>query len=85
MEENGCADRDEYLKLLNNEYDSAVDWYIDNFGEDLFKNYIKEHDYLIDWDTVIEECKNIDGRGIMSSYDGYEIELADGYFAYRID
>ena len=85
IEENGCKDRDEYLELLNNEYDNAINWYIYNFGEDLFKNYIKEHDYLIDWDEVIEECKDIDGRGIMSSYDGYEIELNDGYFAYRID
>ena len=85
LEENRCADRDEYLELLNNEYNSAVEWYINNFGEDSFKNYIKEHDYLIDWDEVIEECKSVDGRGIMSSDDGYEIELNDGYFAYRID
>ena len=85
MEENGCADRDEYLKLLNNNYDSAVDWYRDNFGDNMLTDYIKEHDYLIDWDEVIEECKSVDGRGTISDYDGCEIELEDWYFAYRID
>ena len=85
MEENGCADRDEYLELLNNNYDSAVDWYRDNFGDNMLSDYIKEHEYLIDWDTVIEECKSVDGRGAISDYDGCEIELEDWYFAYRID
>ena len=85
IEENGCADRDEYLELLNNNYDSAVDWYRDNFGDNMLTDYIKEHEYLIDWDTVIEECKSVDGRGAISDYDGCEIELEDWYFAYRID
>ena len=85
MEENGCADRDEYLELLNNNYDSAVEWYRDNFGDNMLSDYIKEHEYLIDWDTVIEECKSVDGRGIISDYDGCEIELEDWFFAYRID
>ena len=85
IEENGCADRDEYLKLLNNNYDSAVDWYRDNFGDNMLTDYIKEHEYLIDWDEVIEECKSVDGRGTISDYDGCEIELEDWYFAYRID
>lgn len=85
IEESGCTDRDEYLEFLNNNYDSAVDWYRDNFGDDMLTEYIKEHENLIDWDKVIEECKSIDGRGIISSYDGCEIELDDWYFAYRID
>ena len=85
IEENGCKDRDGYLELLNNNYDSAVDWYRDNFGDNMLTDYIKEHEYLIDWDTVIEECKSVDGRGIISDYDGCEIELEDWYFAYRID
>ena len=85
IEENGCKDRDEYLELLNNNYDSAVDWYRDNFGDNMLTDYIKEHEYLIDWDEVIEECKSVDGRGTISDYDGCEIELEDWYFAYRID
>ena len=85
IDENGCKDRDEYLELLNNNYDSAVDWYRDNFGDNMLTDYIKEHEYLIDWDTVIEECKSVDGRGTISDYDGCEIELEDWYFAYRID
>ena len=85
IEENGCANRDEYLELLNNNYDSAVDWYRDNFGDNMLTDYIKEHEYLIDWDEVIEECKSVDGRGTISDYDGCEIELEDWYFAYRID
>ena len=85
IEENGCKDRDGYLELLNNNYDSAVDWYRDNFGDNMLTDYIKEHEYLIDWDTVIEECTSVDGRGAISDYDGCEIELEDWYFAYRID
>ena len=85
IEENGCKDRDEYLELLNNNYDNAIDWYRDNFGDNMLTDYIKEHEYLIDWDEVIEECKSVDGRGTISDYDGCEIELEDWYFAYRID
>ena len=84
IEEHNCSTREEYLALLNSNYDNAVDWYRDNFGDKVFKECIKENAHLIDWDGVIEECKNIDGRGIIANYDGYEIELENGYFAYRI-
>lgn len=81
--ENNCVDREEYLELLNNNYDNAVEWYRDSFGDEQFKDYIKENEHLIDWDSVIEECKRVDGRGILASYDGEEIELENGYFAYK--
>ena len=84
IEDHNCSTREEYLALLNSNYDNAVDWYRDNFGDEEFKEYIKENAHLIDWDGVIEECKNIDGRGIIANYDGCEIELENGYFAYRI-
>ena len=84
IEDHNCSTREEYLALLNSNYDNAVDWYRDNFGNKEFKEYIKENAHLIDWDSVIEECKNIDGRGIIANYDGCEIELENGYFAYRI-
>nr|DAQ97554.1 MAG TPA: hypothetical protein [Caudoviricetes sp.] len=81
--ENGCADREEYLNFLNSNYDNAIEWYRFNFGNEQFKDYIKDNDYVIDWDSVIEECKSVDGRGTLSSYDGEEIELENGFFAYR--
>ena len=84
IENHNCSTREEYLALLNSNYDNAVEWYRDNFGNKEFKEYIKENTHLIDWDSVIEECKNIDGRGIIANYDGCEIELENGYFAYRI-
>lgn len=81
--ENGCSDREEYLNFLNSNYDNAIEWYKFNFGNEQFTDYIKDNDYVIDWDKVIEECKSVDGRGTLSSYDGNEIELENGYFAYR--
>lgn len=81
--ENGYSDREEYLDLLNSNYENAIEWYRFNFGNEQFTDYIKDNDYVIDWDKVIEECKSVDGRGTLSSYDGEEIELQDGYFAYR--
>lgn len=81
--ENGCSDREEYLDLLNSNYENAIEWYRFNFGDEQFEGYIKDNDYVVDWDSVIEECKSVDGRGILASYDGFEIELQDGYFAYR--
>ena len=86
MEENGCISEDEFLEYLNEQWDNSIDWYRENFGDNELSNYIKNNSYLIKWDKVIEECKSIDGRGHMiSSYDGEEIELEDGYYAYRID
>lgn len=85
IEENGFISEDEFLEYLNKQWNNSIEWYRDFFGDNELSNYIKNNSYLINWDKVIEECKSIDGRGYtISSYDGEEIELEDGYYAYRI-
>ena len=39
---------------------------------------------LINWDEVIEWIKEVDGRGIMASYDGIEMELENDLYGYRV-
>ena len=65
--------------------EDAVEWYKENFGEDSFNKVVKEHD-LIDWDAVIEETRNNDGRGSLATYDGKENEFdynGETYYIYR--
>ena len=85
LEGNNCVDRDAYLEILNNNYDSAIDWYRDNFGDEVFTEYVKNNPFVIDEDKIIEEVKSLDGRGsTISCYEGDEIDLDYDYYAYRI-
>ena len=60
-----------------------VDWCIDNYDEDWVTNYAIEND-LFDMDTIVEECIDVDGIAhFIARYDGEEIELEDGLYAYR--
>lgn len=36
LEENGCADEEEYIDFLVNQWDDPMEWFIDNFGADEF-------------------------------------------------
>ena len=63
----------------------AIEWYKLNFGEDSFKNAVKEYN-LVDWDAVIEETRSNDGRGSLAKYDGNENEFdynGETYYIYR--
>lgn len=31
-----CEDEEEFLEYLNNQYDDPIDWYVDNFGKEMF-------------------------------------------------
>ena len=83
MKNAGCDNEDEFLEYLCDQEDS-VDYFKFNFGQDEYNRIIIENN-LIDWDSVIEWVKDIDGRGIMASYDGIEIELENNLYAYRIN
>lgn len=55
------------------------------FGEKGFNNFVKERDAL-DMDAVVEECISQDGIAhFIASYDGNEIDLGNGLFAYRVN
>ena len=83
MKNAGCDNEDEFLEYLCDQEDS-VDYFKFNFGQDEYNRIIIENN-LIDWDSVIEWTKDMDGRGIMAGYDGIEIELENNLYAYRIN
>lgn len=65
--------------------EDAVEWYKENFGEDSFRDVVKEHN-LLDTDTIIDEVKSNDGRSCLASYDGVENEYdynGETYYIYR--
>lgn len=83
MQEANCQDEDEFLRYLCEE--DSVEWFKWNYGEEEYNKIIVQNN-LIDWDSVIEFCKDMDGRGhLLASYDGDELELENGLFAYRIN
>ena len=83
MKNAGCDNEDEFLEYLCDQEDS-VDYFKFNFGQDEYNRIIIENN-LIDWDSVIQWTKDIDGRGIVAGYDGIEIELENNLYAYRIN
>ena len=69
-------------KLVENMGD-AVEWYRSEFGEDELARTVRDNN-LIDADAVAEEAIAWDGvEHFLASYDGEEIELDDGWYAYR--
>lgn len=78
----GCDNEEELIDLLCDE--DSVEWFKSMFGIDEYNRIIIEND-LINWDEVIEWIKEVDGRGIMASYDGVEMELDNDLYAYRIN
>lgn len=62
--------------------DDFVEQYKFEFGEEQLSEVVKRYN-LVDWDAVIEETKELDGRGSMlAGYDGIEIDY-DDYYIYR--
>lgn len=82
MKNAGCDNEDEFLEYLCDQED-GVEYFKFNFGNDEYNRIINENS-LIDWDSVIQWTKNIDGRGVMASYDGVEMELENDLYGYRI-
>lgn len=83
MENAECDNEEEFLEYLCDQEDS-VEYFKFNFGNDEYNRIIIENN-LIDWDSVIQWTKDIDGRDCMASYDGIEMELENNLYAYRIN
>jgi len=68
-----------------NQGNDGFDYYIDNFGEEeAFNMAVKNN--LFDIENASEDAVNIDGVAhFISSYDGEEIQLDNGSYAYRIN
>ena len=77
----GCENEEELIDLLCEE--DSEEWFKSVFGIDEYNRIIIEND-LIDWNKVIEWIKEVDGRGVMASYDGVEMELENDLYGYCI-
>jgi len=83
---------DEYIEILNNQYDSAIEWYREHFGDETLSEIVKSHDLLYNdriakW--VVDHGYTNRGNEL-ASYDGQEWEVSfefDGtkydYFIYQ--
>lgn len=76
---------DDFVNSLMGDYANSLDWFISNFGTDELSNLYRDGKIDIDIDALTKDIISSDGRGnSLSSYDGLEIELDGGYFAFRI-
>lgn len=67
---------------LVDEVDDYGDWFISNFGMDEFKHILDNTNF--DYDAIADECISWDGVAhFIARYDGEEIELDNGLYAYR--
>lgn len=75
--------KEAYVDYLVKNAGDPIEHFKDNFGQESFSNTVKQYD-LIDIDAVAEQCIEWDGIAhFIARYDGEEIELANGLFAYR--
>ena len=93
VDENGDLDyhdcqlsTDELAERLTEHLVDSIDDFVEEFkfefGEEELSEVVRRHN-LVDWDAVIEETKELDGRGpMLAGYDGQEIDW-DDYYIYR--
>lgn len=88
--ENGEYTGDEDLEELLGQHlagqvDNYVEWVVNNFGSDYLKDFLDKYGYgSIDYDAITDEAISWDGIAhFLARYDGEEIELEDGLYAYR--
>ena len=88
MNDWGANDKEEFIDKLTesaiDEYGGAIQYCIDNYGEEWFNRVLRNNSYLIDYDSIIEEIERWDGRGIIATYD-FEEKETDNYYVYRIN
>lgn len=76
----------DFKERLNDRWPDSVQWYVNNFGGEGLTTVIKNNSGILDVGKIVEEVKDRDERGNeIASYDGEEIELNNGYFAYRVN
>jgi hypothetical protein len=75
--------KEEFIDLLVENAGNPVDYCGDEFGWDWVTQMATQNN-LIDMDEVVEQCIYMDGIAhFIARYDGDEIDLGDGLFAYR--
>ena len=74
------------VQALIDDVDDAYEWYVDNFGENSVRDLINDGTLTLDYQAIADEVMSWDGRGnSLASYDGEEIELENGLYAYRLN
>lgn len=83
-EEFDTTDEEEAKEMyLSNYSDDYIQSFIDEFGKEEFNEVIEKNN-LIDMSELAEAIVDTDGvANQLASYDGEEIELSNGYYAYR--
>lgn len=77
---------EQLVDALIDEQSDAYDWYVDNYGEKSVRDLITDGTLTLDYQAIADECVKWDGRGHnLASYDGEEIELDNGLYAYRLN
>lgn len=72
--------KEQFLEYLNKNVDK------ESFVKEMFDSKTLEENGYIDFDEVAELCVEEDGIAhYLSSYDGNEVEIRDGLFAYRVE
>ena len=84
MAQENCKDKNSYINYLCSLHKSGVEWYRNSFGDIDFFETASEED-AINIKKVSEFYIEEYGRGYnLANYDGEELELANGYYAYRL-
>lgn len=84
LSEGECVDM--LSEYLTDNIDDAVEEFKFQFGDSEIDIMIKEHPGLLNIDAITEQAISWDGAGhFLASYDGEEIDLGNGYMAYRIN
>ena len=74
------------VQALIDDVDDSYEWYVDNFGENSVRDLINDGTLTLDYQAIADEVMSWDGRGnSLASYDGEEIELENGLYAYRLN
>lgn len=75
---------DYLVEDVANNYSSYGEWFIQEFGKSEMRELVKNGSISFDMDAIVDECIDVDGIAhFISRYDGREIDLGDGYYAYK--
>lgn len=74
---------DYLVEDIGNSYDSYLEWYRDDFGDESIRNLIDEGVIQFDIDMIADEVARLDGYGNnLARYDGVENEQ-NGFYIFR--
>ena len=86
MAEAGVDTPEDLVDYLVDTIDNYAEEFKFQYGSESLEQAIKGGFVSLDYTALTQDLIDIDGAGhLLSSYDGKEIELSDGYTAYRVN